>query len=334
MRKYGDPPGGGPRYRPCRGRSPSGHGASSAADGNSGPRGSRRGGGAVHPRAAARRGSDLAAGSLRPGRRSAAATRTSTWSRTRSSRARCAPLLEETGSSRSGCSTPRTAPGGCSTTAPAGGKWTCSSTPSRCRTRSTSARRLEAEPETLAAAELLLTKLQIAEVNRKDLSDTAMLLWDHQPAGRRPGTAQPHRGDRPVRGRLGTVHHRDRQPGGMRRTCSAELVAPRPTGSGSPAGSRRLGRGLDSRAQAMSLAGAGQGGPPETLVRATRGGHPVTHAGLLRHRHPRLGGVLAEVPERGQFYGVNTLIMGGDVVGQGGGSGGGPPRAGAFWSAS
>jgi len=43
-------------------------------------------------------------------------------------------------------------------------------------------RRLEAEPETLAAAELLLTKLQIAEVNRKDLSDTAMLLWDHQPA--------------------------------------------------------------------------------------------------------------------------------------------------------
>ena len=43
--------------------------------------------------------------------------------------------------------------------------------------------RLEAEPETLAAAELLLTKLQIAEVNAKDLSDTAMLLWDHEPGG-------------------------------------------------------------------------------------------------------------------------------------------------------
>lgn len=42
--------------------------------------------------------------------------------------------------------------------------------------------RLEAEEETLAAAELLLTKLQIAEVNRKDLSDVAMLLWDHEPA--------------------------------------------------------------------------------------------------------------------------------------------------------
>jgi hypothetical protein len=41
--------------------------------------------------------------------------------------------------------------------------------------------RLETDPETLAAAELLLTKLQIAEVNRKDLSDAAMLFWDHQP---------------------------------------------------------------------------------------------------------------------------------------------------------
>jgi hypothetical protein len=42
--------------------------------------------------------------------------------------------------------------------------------------------RLEAEPETLAVAELLLTKLQIAEINAKDLSDAAMLLWDHEPA--------------------------------------------------------------------------------------------------------------------------------------------------------
>ena len=41
--------------------------------------------------------------------------------------------------------------------------------------------RLEAEPVTLAAAELLLTKMQVAEVNAKDLSDAAMLLWDHEP---------------------------------------------------------------------------------------------------------------------------------------------------------
>jgi len=48
--------------------------------------------------------------------------------------------------------------------------------------------RLEAEAETLPAAELMLTKLQIAEVNAKDLSDVAMLLWDHEPGdGDGPG---------------------------------------------------------------------------------------------------------------------------------------------------
>lgn len=50
--------------------------------------------------------------------------------------------------------------------------------------------RLEIEPETLPAAELLLTKLQIAEVNAKDISDTAMLLWDHEPV---PGADGPQR---------------------------------------------------------------------------------------------------------------------------------------------
>lgn len=42
--------------------------------------------------------------------------------------------------------------------------------------------RLRVEPITLPAAELLLTKLQIAQLNRKDASDTAMLLADHEPA--------------------------------------------------------------------------------------------------------------------------------------------------------
>ncbi|HET9125638.1 MAG TPA: nucleotidyltransferase family protein [Solirubrobacteraceae bacterium] len=40
--------------------------------------------------------------------------------------------------------------------------------------------RLQTEPITLPAAELLLTKLQIAELNHKDASDTAMLLADHE----------------------------------------------------------------------------------------------------------------------------------------------------------
>lgn len=39
--------------------------------------------------------------------------------------------------------------------------------------------RLEIEPLTLPAADLLLAKLQVAEINRKDLTDAAMLLLDH-----------------------------------------------------------------------------------------------------------------------------------------------------------
>jgi len=40
--------------------------------------------------------------------------------------------------------------------------------------------RLELQQLTVPAAELLLTKLQVAEVNRKDLSDAAMVLMDHE----------------------------------------------------------------------------------------------------------------------------------------------------------
>jgi hypothetical protein len=42
--------------------------------------------------------------------------------------------------------------------------------------------RLEVEEVTIPAAELLLTKLQIAEVNAKDIGDVAMLLWSHETA--------------------------------------------------------------------------------------------------------------------------------------------------------
>jgi hypothetical protein len=40
--------------------------------------------------------------------------------------------------------------------------------------------RLEVEEPTLPAADLLLAKLQVAEINHKDLTDTAMLLLDHE----------------------------------------------------------------------------------------------------------------------------------------------------------
>ncbi len=41
--------------------------------------------------------------------------------------------------------------------------------------------RLEKEPVTLPAAELLLTKLQVAQLNRKDATDIALLLWSNEP---------------------------------------------------------------------------------------------------------------------------------------------------------
>ena len=75
--------------------------------------------------------------------------------------------------------------------------------------------RLEAEPETLAASELLLTKLQIAEVNRKDLSDAAMLLWDHQPGA----------SDGPGRLNLGPLVSRCAADWGLYTTVTDNLAA-------------------------------------------------------------------------------------------------------------
>jgi hypothetical protein len=40
--------------------------------------------------------------------------------------------------------------------------------------------RLELEPLTLTAADLLLTKLQVAQLTEKDVIDTAMLIWSHE----------------------------------------------------------------------------------------------------------------------------------------------------------
>jgi hypothetical protein len=42
--------------------------------------------------------------------------------------------------------------------------------------------RLDTEELTLPAAELLLTKLQVAELNKKDAADAAMLLLEHEPS--------------------------------------------------------------------------------------------------------------------------------------------------------
>jgi hypothetical protein len=50
-------------------------------------------------------------------------------------------------------------------------------------------KRLDVVPLTLSPSDLLLTKMQVAQVNKKDLSDAAMLLLDHAP-GERDGDSE------------------------------------------------------------------------------------------------------------------------------------------------
>jgi hypothetical protein len=50
-------------------------------------------------------------------------------------------------------------------------------------------KRLDVVPLTLPPSDLLLTKMQVAQINQKDLSDAGMLLLDHAP-GERDGDAE------------------------------------------------------------------------------------------------------------------------------------------------
>ena len=72
--------------------------------------------------------------------------------------------------------------------------------------------RLQLAPETLTPADLLLTKLQIVEINRKDMLDAITLLHECSVTERmQPGTIDLGAIDRGDGQRLGLVHHRDRQ---------------------------------------------------------------------------------------------------------------------------
>jgi hypothetical protein len=53
--------------------------------------------------------------------------------------------------------------------------------------------RLDLEPATLPLADLLLTKLQVVEVNEKDLKDAAAILADHDLAPQAPQAIDPER---------------------------------------------------------------------------------------------------------------------------------------------
>ena len=67
---------------------------------------------------------------------------------------------------------------------------TCSSTSLRCAIASVFKGRFAQGATTLSLAELLLTKLQVAELNEKDVADSAALFLDHEiGTGARKSTA-------------------------------------------------------------------------------------------------------------------------------------------------
>ena len=126
------------------------------------------------------------------------------------------------------CSRPRATPPTSSTTRCSARSRATSSTPrgsarstswstvSRCATASNSPSVWRSTP-TLPVAELLLSKLQVVKINRKDVLDALVLLAEHPLAqddgGRRPHGGADQRPEDPRNhlGRLGLVADRDRQ---------------------------------------------------------------------------------------------------------------------------
>ena len=81
---------------------------------------------------------------------------------------------------------------------------------------------------TIPLAELLLEKMQIVQINEKDIIDTIMLLREHEIAAERRRLHQLHPRGQAVRRRVGPVAHHDDEPG-----QDARLPAPpRPDGRG------------------------------------------------------------------------------------------------------
>ena len=89
---------------------------------------------------------------------------------------------------------------------------TCSSARSGCATRSRSVTALAAGEQTVPLAELVLTKLQIVELNEKDVRDTALLFYGHEVADRDGDAINGAQDRRAVRQRLGAVADDHRQP--------------------------------------------------------------------------------------------------------------------------
>ena len=117
------------------------------------------------------------------------------------------------------------------------GRWTSSSTASRCATASSSAIGSPRRARRCPLAELLLSKLQVVKINRKDVLDALVLLAEH-PLGQddgapdsRHGLGRDQRATDPVVHveRLGLVADGDRQP---RHARPVPRRRARPGGSG------------------------------------------------------------------------------------------------------
>ena len=120
--------------------------------------------------------------------------------------------------------------------------------------------RLEPGPPTLDLADLLLTKLQVWEINEKDLGDLTCLLADCalSDAGDGDGDRRAARADADRR-RLGVVPHGAAESGqGRRLRARAEAVG-RSIRSGGPGGGAAGGHRRRSEVHGVAAAGAGSG---------------------------------------------------------------------------
>ena len=155
--------------------------------------------------------------------------------------------------------------------------------------------RLELEPVTVPLAELLLTKLQIAELNQKDVGDSLALLHGQRRSGgrRRFGELGPHRPG-PCR-RLGALAHVHGEPGRQSRAPTRATSCPARSARASPAASTRWRSGSRpsrSRAPGSSARVSGSGSAGTRLPRRSPAAPDrlVAHSAHVLHNAQRAVG--------------------------------------------
>ena len=139
--------------------------------------------------------------------------------------------------------------------------------------------RIDRMPDTLDVTDLLLTKLQIVELNEKDVHDLLHLLSAFEVrAGDEPGTIGLDRIGRLVAGDWGwwrtVTMNLDKLSQLAADEATTPTCCPRPGGSSPP--SRHARSGPSARGpEDHEVEAPGQGGRPGPVVRAARGGRPL-----------------------------------------------------------